>query len=324
MVYIPSAFAPLLPRVPDEREIERSFHEIFGSAAPGPGDLAALRRNFAADSMLAGLLDPARSGKPFDIPFAAICGRDDTSVSEQAMSEWQRHTTRELSLTILPGDHFLFRDGPHEPLLAALEELVVRRVRPAGATPMYQPGFSNGRSMPSGHLLLDTLPPLLRAIIVTDGTVTKLLEAFLWETIDVRVLVQRVVEALPPGSDLTGDGGVLHRQVILVGRDRKAVLAYAVSNVILGALNDELRHALLSGAIGIGALLQEKQLETYRQPLRVVRRAAQDNAGHLEVAPGAPVVERKYLVHLNRRPAIEITEVFPLERYRLSKGDSAP
>ena len=189
---------------------------------------------------------------------------------------------------------------------------------------MYQPGFSSGRSMPSDHLPIDSLPPLLRALIVTDGTVTKLLEAFLWETIDVRVLSQRVVESLPPGSDLTADGGVLHRQVVLMGRDRKAALAYAVSNVVLGALTDELRHDLLSGAIGIGALLQEKQLETYREPLRVVKRAAQDSAGHLEVAPEAPVVERKYLVHLNRRPAIEITEVFPLERYQLAEGDSAP
>ena len=47
-------------------------------------------------------------------------------------------------------------------------------------------------------LPIQALPPFLRALLVTDGTVTKILEAYFWEPVEVQTLQQEFVCAERP------------------------------------------------------------------------------------------------------------------------------
>ena len=49
---------------------------------------------------------------PLDVPLLAMGGTDDPAISASHLQEWQRHTTRECDVRLLPGGHFfLFAGG---------------------------------------------------------------------------------------------------------------------------------------------------------------------------------------------------------------------
>jgi chorismate-pyruvate lyase len=178
---------------------------------------------------------------------------------------------------------------------------------------MYPPGFSRKTRSPE-RLDVSGMPRLLRTLLVADGTVTKLLEAHFWEPIDVKVTTQHTVFEDPFGS---GDGiaEVAHREVVIVRRVQQRVLAFARSVIGLNLLEPELRAAVLSCEGGIGSLLRERRIETFREQLSVVARTADDFAALLEVSPNASVAERTYRIYRNHKPIAEIVELFPIEMY---------
>ena len=179
---------------------------------------------------------------------------------------------------------------------------------------MYPPWFSRTTSPPEARFDISGLPPLLRTILVADGTVTKLLEAYFWEPVDVRVVAQGIVRLDP--FDLGGEPeDVIRRDVILASDARGRPFATASSIIVLGQLDQRLRDGLLNEAMGIGALLRDGRLETYREQISVFSRPAGDSAAALHVGADATVVERTYRIHRNRSPFIQVTEVFPVDMY---------
>ena len=69
---------------------------------------------------------------------------------------------------------------------------------------------------------------------------------------------------------------------------------------------DGLRDELVAGRLGIGELLRQKGVETCREIIAMmlpVTIAARQSAG------------RTYLIHMNVRPVIQVTERLPLEVY---------
>ena len=165
---------------------------------------------------------------------------------------------------------------------------------------------------------LSGLSPLLRALLVTDGTVTKLLEAYLWEPICVERLSQCQVstEHPIPALGLPAGHPVLQRRVVLRGGESHRALVFADSVIATRSLADDLQEDLLQGRLGIGELLRERRLETYRELVDVQRSSAGEYAGALELDPQAPVLIRRYRIFADRRPAILITEVFPEQRFQ--------
>ncbi len=149
------------------------------------------------------------------------------------------------------------------------------------------------------------LPPFLRTLLVTDGTVTKHLEAYFWEHVAVDNLgqAQRRLQAPVPWLELPAGDTVLDRRVRLRGSQSGRIYGEAESLVRLECLPARLREDLLAGRIGIGELLREKGLETYREILDVGR-------------AGEEAVYRTYRIVIRQRPAILITETFPCAPYR--------
>jgi chorismate-pyruvate lyase len=174
--------------------------------------------------------------------------------------------------------------------------------------------------MMSGHVLdvlsrcgtdvtaFNALPPFLRSLLVTDGTVTTVLEAWFSEAVVVQVRQQSRFVLPAAIAPLGADVGetVLDRHVALVGATTGRVLATADSVLRLATMPDGLRDELVAGRLGIGELLRQKGVETCREIIAMmlpVTIAARQSAG------------RTYLIHMNVRPVIQVTERFPLEVY---------
>ena len=151
------------------------------------------------------------------------------------------------------------------------------------------------------------LPPFLRVLLSTDGTVTKSLEAYFWEKVEVQTLTQQYepcAQALLNLGLAEGDG-VLVRKVQLKGATTGAIYVAAESYVRPEVLPLSVRQGLEKGTVGIGELLRECGLETYR---KVLEYGLDDNSN-------SPSVWRTYVISMAQTPFIQITERFVLAHF---------
>ncbi len=177
-------------------------------------------------------------------------------------------------------------------------------------------GFVPGgivRNQRNEQLDMSVLPPIVRTLLVTDGTVTKTLEAFFWEPMQIERIEQALValdEAIEPMQCGAGHE-VLRRSIQIVGAETAAIYTYATSILNLAALPEPLYEPLVSGSIGIGELLRDHGLETYRQVFDIFFESL-DGPADAQVQ----CVCRSYYIYYRQQPVIEVTEKFPLALYR--------
>jgi chorismate-pyruvate lyase len=163
------------------------------------------------------------------------------------------------------------------------------------------------------HVAMGSLPPFLRTLLVTDGTVTKSLEAYYWEPVVVDTITQHMLAAGQDISALEVESGdeVLDRQVQLRGALSNVIYTRAHSLVRVNRVPERLRQSLLAGSLGIGELIRDCGLETYRELLEI---------GLADDAAGGPAhagdVFRTYRIILSRAPTIQVTEYFPISVFR--------
>lgn len=165
-------------------------------------------------------------------------------------------------------------------------------------------------TMTSGEQFdLSKLPPFLRVLLTTDGTVTKSLESYFWEPIDIHCSYQAEEtlseQALPINKQL-GDS-VLTRCVVLQGAHSSRCFVRAQSYIVSELLPEDMRIALKEGRMGIGELVRESGLETYRELIEFG--IAYD--GERED------LWRTYRIMLGHKPCMQITERFDLALFRV-------
>lgn len=163
-------------------------------------------------------------------------------------------------------------------------------------------------------ILMESLSPLMRTLLVTDGTVTKVLEAYFWEPVNVRALQLNVkrVEKKIPWLELHAGEEVLTRQVHLIGDHSARLYTQAFSVIKLAEFDPSLREALVQGSVGIGVLLRESGLETYREIMAVGMEYSRERK-----APNEEDVwlYRTYRITRDKKPVILIRESFPCALY---------
>lgn len=160
-----------------------------------------------------------------------------------------------------------------------------------------------------GHgIPLAELPPFLRALLVTDGTVTKILEAYFWEPVSVDTLEQRFEIAAAPVPWIAVETGdrCLIRDARLRGLHSGRAFAEAFSVIRTELIPADFRRRLIDREIGIGALIRDSGLESYREVLDMGLEADCSAQG---------AVFRTYRIVIGRHPVILITEYFPLDLY---------
>ncbi|MGQ9659397.1 MAG: chorismate--pyruvate lyase family protein [Thermochromatium sp.] len=159
------------------------------------------------------------------------------------------------------------------------------------------------------RIALSRLPPFLRALLVTDGTVTKILEAYFWEPVVVDTLEQRFEDAQQsvPWLEVKRGDRCLIRDAQLRGADSGRCFAEAFSLIRIQLIPPDFRRRLIDREIGIGVLIRDSGLESYREVLDV---------GLDRTADGESAVFRTYRIIIDQRPVILITEYFPVALYR--------
>ncbi|MDY6827875.1 MAG: chorismate pyruvate-lyase family protein [Pseudomonadota bacterium] len=165
-----------------------------------------------------------------------------------------------------------------------------------------------------------TLPPILRVLLVTDGTVTKTLEAYFWEPVRVQVAWQRVLEPTEQPADVIDVLGVQPgaplwlRDVRLTGRTSGRSYALASSYLAVDSIPVALKNALLARQLGIGELLRGDGLETCREIL-TMGSSVQITHSALNADDIGPWVHRTYVIRHSGHRIMQIREHFPLPLY---------
>lgn len=160
---------------------------------------------------------------------------------------------------------------------------------------------------PTGSVPLSQVPPLLRVLLAQDGTVTRTLEAYFWEPIAVLADEQDLVSSSLdcPLAGVERGTELLQRSVRIVGESSQRLYCLASSLIRIDALPHGLAEKLLSGKIGIGELLRDRELETFRELEKLF--VPESPGGH---------IARAYQIHLNRQPVIRVLESFPTQAFR--------
>ena len=158
---------------------------------------------------------------------------------------------------------------------------------------------------------LGRLDAFLRNLLVTDGTVSRSLEAHTLRPVTVEPVEQS--ETLPPPAiaralDIGEDEACLRRRVVmrLAGPEPSV---WAESFVVPGRVPVEFLRALRENSRGIGGSLEQLKLESWRELLWF-------GLGSPPPWPGpsttSRTLRRAYLIVIRGRPALMITEDFAL------------
>jgi chorismate-pyruvate lyase len=159
--------------------------------------------------------------------------------------------------------------------------------------------------------------PLQRVLLVTDGTVTEILEAYTGESMRLVKLLEEVVtldEPLP-GLELHPGDQALRRQILLQGKMTLSNFIYGDSYIALDRLDDNMRRALLESHKPIGFLIQEQRMETYREILGVGRELAGPLGQYFGVDTTYGMIWRTYRVFFRGQPIMQISEKFPESQF---------
>lgn len=161
---------------------------------------------------------------------------------------------------------------------------------------------------------LRALSPFQRALLVIDGTVTRFIEAYRLEPIEVTRLSQEEMQLEEAHTWLAAapDTTVLARQVLIRGRYSHTLYAHAVSLVIPARMPDDAQSRLADPNEGLGRILLHNELETRREVLWYGREdPATLPPSVRRHAPGG-CLSRTYRIIYDGNPVMLINERFPL------------
>ena len=157
-----------------------------------------------------------------------------------------------------------------------------------------------------------TLDPLQRVLLVTDGTVTAILEAAFLEGIRVVKLSQDVVKAAPSHALLQASPGeaIVERRVLLRGAATGRNYVYAESLIAVSRMGPAFCRLLFDSDTPLGQLWLDQKLETYKEIVEMRGAADGPGAEYFE-GGGSEILMRKYRVYSGGIPVMIISEHFP-------------
>lgn len=170
---------------------------------------------------------------------------------------------------------------------------------------------------------VNSLAPLQRVLLITDGTLTEILEANFFERIRLVKVSQRVISATDSHVLLRSSQGeaLIERKILLQGEESLRNYAYAESLIAVDRLAPSFRDELLRSATPLGRLWLEHKLETFKELTEVRSQPADGLCGYFECRDATPLLVRTYRVFTTGRPVMVITEYFPTTYVQGGVGD---
>lgn len=168
-------------------------------------------------------------------------------------------------------------------------------------------------SFQRSHIDPSCLSTFQRILLTTDGTVTHILEAYLFEQIQVIKLSEKSIELKQdvPAMELTKGAEVVNRKVLLRGRISRRNFIYAESILVPDRLDPSFRDNLLNTKVPIGRLWFERRVPTFKEIVDSGKEPANVLANYFDIAPEDSMLFRTYCVASGQKPNMMITEKFP-------------
>ena len=172
--------------------------------------------------------------------------------------------------------------------------------------------------MATSHIEPSRLSAFQRILLTTDGTLTEILEAYLFEPIQVVKLFENIIATKQDISplDLKAGSEVIERKVLLQGKISRKNFIYAESRLAADRLELKFRDELLKSQIPMGRLWLEHKIETFKEIIDSSQELAEDLSNYFKIQREDRMLSRTYRVFSNHQPIMMITEKFP-ERYFL-------
>ncbi len=173
-------------------------------------------------------------------------------------------------------------------------------------------------SLTKSHINPAQLSTFQRILLTTDGTLTEILEAYLWEKIQVVKLSEEILKLREDILPLAVKVGteVIDRKILLQGSISRKNFIYAQSILVLERLNEKLKYGLTKSKEAMGRLWLENKIETFKEIIDSEKEAAGILADYFTIDPEDKLLSRTYIVYSQRQPITMITEKFP-ENYFL-------
>lgn len=156
------------------------------------------------------------------------------------------------------------------------------------------------------------LTPLQRILLITDGTLTEILEAYFLERIELVKISQRMLTVGSSDIPLSAPAAepVMERNIQLRGARSGRIFVHAESLVLVGRLEPAFQTELLETNVPLGRLWRRHRLETWKNLVSIVCGKAGEHHVLLGCDRDTLVLSRVYDVFSSRRLVMRITEHF--------------
>ena len=162
------------------------------------------------------------------------------------------------------------------------------------------------------------LSTLQKLILLTDGSVTTLLEVITGKPVTVSTLTQRIVKADHEIAELLeieeGDS-INYRVVTLRNVDSEKPLIYAESYTPIARLQKEFKYDLMKADMPIGTIMKERKIESRREIEKIEMIFNDELSDIFDVSYHVPMLSRTYNIISNNMVLIRIIETFPLTSF---------
>ncbi len=151
-------------------------------------------------------------------------------------------------------------------------------------------------------------------LLMTDGSVTTLLEVLTGKPVVVKTLLQQVVRAdteRAAALDVEEGDNINYRVVVLKNDDDDRPLIHAESYTPIARVQKEFRHDLMKADIPIGRILTQRRIESRREIRRVGTISNDELSDLFGVPHNVPLLSRTYDIICHGMVLIQITETFP-------------
>jgi chorismate-pyruvate lyase len=145
--------------------------------------------------------------------------------------------------------------------------------------------FSLQKPLPYFTINQLTLNSLQRILLTTDGTLTKILEAYLLEEIQMTKLSERSLLTAQdiPFLDLEQGSEVIERKILLQGRISRKNFLYAESLLVPARLDKRFTDELLNSEIPLGKLMLAHRMETFKEILTSSKEPSEELAAFFQL-----------------------------------------
>jgi len=158
------------------------------------------------------------------------------------------------------------------------------------------------------------LTPFQRALMVSDGTVTKFIEAYTLDPVEIIRLSQECysLKDKHPWLEAEKNTDVMLREVAISGIYSNNLYVYGVSHIVPERLPEDIRDRLEVQGEGIGRILNDYPVETRREVLWFGREKVSDLPREISRACNGEFISRSYRIIMGGKPIVMINERFPV------------